>query len=87
MVPRSDEFECQGQRSKVKVTRDKKRAVHSHHPGSLRMVRARCKRPHAAADRTISLLPGPGVISAACVWFMFGRTSSAVVCRVLHTCP
>jgi len=23
MVPRSDEFECQGQRSKFKVTRDK----------------------------------------------------------------
>jgi len=31
-VPLSDKFECQGQRSKVKVTRDKKRAVHSHHP-------------------------------------------------------
>jgi len=32
LVPRSDEFECQGQGSKVKVTRDKIRAVHSHHP-------------------------------------------------------
>jgi len=31
LVPHSDEFQCQGQRSKVKVTRDKKRAVHSHH--------------------------------------------------------
>ena len=28
----SDEFECQGQKSKVKVTRDKKCAVHSEHP-------------------------------------------------------
>ena len=81
----STQFECQGRRSKVKVTRDKKRAVHAHHPSSVRMVRARCKRPHAAADGTIPSLPG--VISAACVWFMFGRTSSAAVCRVLHTCP
>jgi len=32
LVLRSDEFEYQGQRSKVKVTRDKKRAVHSEHP-------------------------------------------------------
>jgi len=32
LVLRSDEFECQGQKSKVKVTRDKKRAVHSQHP-------------------------------------------------------
>jgi len=31
LVLRSDEFECQRQRSKVKVTRDKKRAVHSQH--------------------------------------------------------
>jgi len=29
LVLRSDEFECQGQSSKVMVTRDKKRAVHS----------------------------------------------------------
>jgi len=28
LVLRSDEFECQDQKSKVKVTRDKKRAVH-----------------------------------------------------------
>ena len=32
LVPRSDKFECQDRRSKVKVTGDKKRAVHSHHP-------------------------------------------------------
>ena len=31
MVPRADEFECQGQRSKVKVTRDKNARCHSHH--------------------------------------------------------
>jgi len=29
LVPRSDEFECQGQMSTAKVTTDKKRAVHS----------------------------------------------------------
>jgi len=31
LVPRSDESECQGQRSKVKVTRNKKHAVRTHH--------------------------------------------------------
>jgi len=29
---KTDELECQGQKSKVKVTRDKKRVVHSQHP-------------------------------------------------------
>ena len=32
LILRSDKLECQGQKSKVKVTRDKKRAVHSQHP-------------------------------------------------------
>jgi len=31
LVLRSDEFECQDQKSKVKVTRDKNRPVHSQH--------------------------------------------------------
>jgi len=35
LVIRSYEFECQGQRSKVKVTRNKERAVHSEHPAVL----------------------------------------------------
>jgi len=40
---RSDEFKCQDQRSKVKVTRDKKRAVHSQQPlGVDGMKRPRC---------------------------------------------
>jgi len=44
LVLRSKVFECQGQRSKVKVTRDKKRAVHSSPPpGSDKMERTRCK--------------------------------------------
>jgi len=30
-----DEFGCQGQKSKVKVTRDKKRAVLSEHPRAM----------------------------------------------------
>ena len=34
LVLRWDEFECQGQRSKVKVTRDKKHAVHHNTPGT-----------------------------------------------------
>jgi len=44
LVLRSDEFESQGQKSKVKVTRDKKRAVHSPHPrGMDGMERPRCR--------------------------------------------
>ena len=31
LVPLSDQFECEGQMSKVKVTRDKKRAMNSRH--------------------------------------------------------
>jgi len=65
--PRSDEFECQGQRSKVKVTRDKIRAVT---PGSIRMVCARCKQRAAAADGTIASLSGGdlGGLHAVYVW-------------------
>jgi len=44
LVHRSDEFECQGQKSKVKVTRDKKRAVHSQRPhGMDEMECFRCR--------------------------------------------
>jgi len=44
LVLRSYEFECQGQRSRVKVTRNKKRAVHSKHPCSVDgMERRRCR--------------------------------------------
>jgi len=34
-VLRSNELECQGQKSKVKVTRNKKRTVHSQHPRNM----------------------------------------------------
>jgi len=61
LVPRSDDSECQGQRSKVKVTRDKKRAVRSHHPRQPRNE----SRWLQITSRTIPSLPG--VISAACV--------------------
>ena len=44
LVLRSDEFECQGQRSKVKVTRTKKPTVHSKHPSGVDgMERPRCR--------------------------------------------
>ena len=43
LVLRSDWLECQGRKSKVKVTRDKKRAVHSQHScGVDGMERPRC---------------------------------------------
>ena len=57
-------------RSKVKVTREKERAVHSHHsPASTEW--------NPPADGTIPSLPG--VISAACVRSLFGKTSLALV--------
>ena len=44
LILRSYEFECQGQRSKVTVTRNKKRVVHSEHPRSIDgMERTRCR--------------------------------------------
>jgi len=44
LVPRSGEFECQDQRSKVKVTGTKKmRCVLPSPPGSDGMEHARCK--------------------------------------------
>jgi len=44
LVLRSDEFECQVPKSKIKVTRDKKRAVHPQHPrGMDGMERPRCR--------------------------------------------
>jgi len=41
LVLRSDKFECQDQKSKVKVNSDKKRAVHSQHPS---IDRIQCTR-------------------------------------------
>ena len=65
-------------RSKVKgqVTRDKNALGTAITPGSDRMEGVRCKWCHEAADGTIPSLPG--VISAACVQFMFGKTSLAL---------
>ena len=53
--------------------------------GSVRMVCAGCKRRQAAADGTIPSLPG--VISGACVWFVFGKslTLDSVACDVAET--
>jgi len=51
-------------------------------PGSVRMVCARCKQRAAAADSTIPSLPG--VISGACVLFMLGKTSLALVFAVFE---
>ena len=58
LVPGSEEFECQGHRSKVSVIRDKKRAraVYSHHPRqrrngtrSLQMTSRSRRRHHSVA--------------------------------------
>ena len=73
LVPRSNEYECQGrcacqgqycrypatkgEKSKVKVTKDKERAVHSHHPlpGSDGMVRSAAWRIVTRSLQTTSL--------------------------------
>jgi len=75
LVPRSDEFECQGQRSRS--------------PGT-KMRSALPSPPTAtewnalAANNVINQQTGPfrrcqGVISAFCVQFVFGKTSLALV--------
>jgi len=44
LVLRSEELECEGQKSKVTVTRDRKRTVHSEHPRRVDgMERPRCR--------------------------------------------
>jgi len=43
LVPGTEEFECQSQRSKVKVTRDKNTLCTPITPGGDGMERARCK--------------------------------------------
>ena len=55
LVPRSDEFECQGQRSRLPGT---KNALCTRiAPGSDGMERARCKQRQGAANGTIPSLP------------------------------
>jgi len=65
-------------RSKVEVTRDKKRTVHSHHPRqqwdemrSLQITSCSSRQDHSNAVW--------GVISVAYVLFIFGKTSLALV--------
>jgi len=64
LVPRSDEFECQGQRSKIKVTGDKKELHTPIGPGSDGMVQSAA---HSALQCIVN--------GTACVRFMFGKTS------------
>jgi len=58
LVPRSDAFECQRQRSEVKVTRDKNALCTA--VTSVRTVCARCKHRQSAAGGTIPSMPGAG---------------------------
>jgi len=67
-------------RSKVKGQghqRQRTRAALSSPPAATEWNTLAVNDVTAAADGTIPLLPG--VISAACVRFMFGKTSSALV--------
>jgi len=76
-VPHSEEFECQGERSKVKVTRDKNALSTLITPRQHANGMCCCKQHAAAADGTIPSLPGDNF--GACVQFMFGKTSLALV--------
>jgi len=51
------EIECQGQRSKAKVTTDKNALSATDTPGCERMAWARCKQRAAAVDGPILWLP------------------------------
>jgi len=75
LVPRSEEFECQGQRSKVNVTRDKNALCTPITPR---------QRRNGTANNVMQQQTGPlrrcrGMISAAYVRFLFGKTSLALV--------
>ena len=73
LVPRSDEFECQGQRSRSLGTKTRC-ALPSSPPAATEW---NALAANAAANETIRSLPG--VIAAAYVRFMFGKTSLALV--------
>ena len=105
VVPRSDEFECQGQWSRSPG--QKTRCVLPPPPGSERMALSAARRTvMRSLQTTLNLLDYNvvmtfsfnnnnnnvmkqqmkpfcrccrGVISAACVWFIFGKTSLALV--------
>ena len=84
LVPRSDELECQCQRSKVKVTRDK-------FPLRWKRIVTRSLQITSCSRRDHSVATEVGVTGvnrqrewtvidvAACVWFMFGKASLALV--------
>jgi len=74
LVRRSEEFECQGHHGQ-------KRAVHFHHPLAAYewyALAANITQQQTAPFRRCR----EGVISAACVRFMFGKTSLALVVSV-----
>ena len=68
-------------RSKVKATRDKNALCTPITAGSDGMDRARCKLTSrdSRLDHSVAAGEEVGVISAACVRFMFGKTSLALV--------
>jgi len=69
-------FEYQGQRSKIKATRDKKRAVHSRHLPAATEWNALAEN-NVTHQQTGPFRPCWGAISAACGRCMFGKTSLA----------
>ena len=85
LVSRSDKFECQGQRSKVKVSRDKNALCAPITP-------ATTEWNALAVNKVTHQQIGPfhpfrdGVISAACMLSMFGKTSLAPVMKLFQTC-
>jgi len=80
LVPRMDEFECQGQRSRSLGT---KNALCTHvSPQEWNALAAN----NVTQQQMAPLRCCQGVILGACVWFMCGRTSSAVVVNSWFRC-
>jgi len=65
-------------RSKIKVIRNKKHAVHSHYPQQRRNGTSWLQTTSCSSRWHHSVAAG-GVISVACMRFMFGKTSLALV--------
>ena len=84
LIPRSDVFEYQGQRSKVKLTRDKNALSAADTP--VRSNGMRSLKNSVQQQRT-GLFPGcQGVFSGACVRCVFGETSLALVSCYCYNC-
>jgi len=88
LVLHSDEFECPGQKSKVKVTRYKKRAVHLQLHPMQRYGRngARSLQVTSRTQQTRRFDRCRGVSSPGCVSWAWRRRATARLCHAFLVC-